>query len=344
MGLPLPDRPRILLIRLSAVGDVANCLPAAAALRAHLPLARLAWAVDDRFADLVACAPDVDEILRFPRRGTPAAVAAFLASLREHGFDAAVDLHGNARSGLVAWASRAPIRLGFAHPASREGNAIWTTHRLKVDGALPHRTDRSLALLSLLGVPPAPPRWHLRPPERAARTAAAWLADAGVPEPFVAIHPGASAKGRYKQWAAERFARLADDLIADGHRVVFFRGPGEEETLAAVGRAMTRTLVATPVFALDAALAFLARARLVVGSDSGPVHLAHALGRPTVAIFGPKDPRQYGPRGRFHHAIYRALPCSPCRNTSCPHRRCLDLVSAEEVTAAARDILAVSTA
>ncbi len=348
MHIPLPPSPRILLIRLSAVGDIANCLPAAAALKARFPAASLAWAADERTRPLLEACPDVDEILSFPRSprdGASLAVrlAFFFRDLRARSFDAAIDLHGNARSGLVSWCSGAPVRLGFSRETSREGNQIFSTHRVSPPPGTRHRTLRSLALLEPLGIPPDPPGSKLVPSEASCRTARAWL-DRHTPGPgrFLVLHPGASAKGTYKRWPAERFAKLAAALMQEGFAVVLFKGPGEDSIIREASRGLPPDIPVTPAWSLVEALAFLAAARLVIGSDSGPVHLAAACGTPAVVIFGPKDPAQYSPLAAAHRAVYRALPCSPCRRLDCPHRRCLDLVSVEEVLDNVRKALAPS--
>ncbi len=336
MHIDLPANPRLLLVRLSAIGDIANCLPAAAALRDRFPAARITWVADERMLPLLAASPDVDAFLPFPRgardgSGLAARLASFFRNLKEQPFDAAIDLHGNFRSGLVAWSSRAPVRIGFTADVSREGNAVWLTHRVAMPAGTRHRTAQALALLAPLGIKPDRPRFRLAPDPAAAGNVRAWIDREFGTAPFLAIHPGASAKGAYKRWPADRFGILARSLADAGRPVALFRGPGEDpvidETVAAAGRPFP----VTPVFPLAETLAFLSRARLVIGSDSGPVNLAHALGRPVVAIFGPKDPAQYGPGAFPHRAVYRALPCSPCRDLDCPRRYCLDGISVEDV-------------
>lgn len=330
-------RPRVLLIRLSAIGDVADCLPAAVALRRTLPGAYIGWAVDARASALLAGVDAIDTVLVFPRR-----LSASLFRLREQAFDVAVDFHGNARSGLLARASGAPRRIGLAPPYSHEGNRFWMTETValpSLPSAVRHRTLRAIAALGPLGVPlelPSPP-FRLAVDPAAAEAVAAWRAEAfGHPDaPFILLHAGASPKGDYKRWPADRFAMLADRLIDRGHRVAFFQGPHERKILPGLAVRMRHPLVATPLFPLAEGIAAIQAARCVVGSDSGPLHIAHGLGRPTVDLFGPKDPADYGPLTEAHRVVYHPLPCSPCRNTTCPHRRCLDLVTVDEVESAA---------
>lgn len=343
-AIPLPDAPRVLVVRLSAIGDIANCLPAAAALRDRFPDARISWAADERAVPLLAAAPDVDEILPFPRGGAKGTgrlerLARFFLDLKGLPFDAAIDLHGNFRSGLVAWGSHAPVRIGFDRPVSREANGIWLTHRIPMPEGVLHRTERALALLAPLGIAAPRPVFRLSPERSPQPGVAAWIRGQFGESPFVVVHPGASAKGTYKRWPADRFGRVAAALADRGRPVVFFRGPGEDEVVAQAQGAAGRPIPTTPVFTLAQTLAFLARARLVIGSDSGPVHLAHALGRPVVAVFGPKDPAQYGPSVSPHRSIYRALPCSPCRDLACPRRFCLETIPEEEVLRSAEELL-----
>lgn len=344
MRISLPENPRLLLIRLSAIGDIANCLPAAAALRDRFPGIRISWAADERAAPLLAASPDIDAFLPFPRdarngNGLASRLASFFRNLKEQPFDVAIDLHGNARSGLAAWTSRAPVRIGFKSDISREANGMWLTHRVAMPAGTRHRTAQALALLAPLGVFPPSPVFRIVPSTAAMEAIRPWIDRTFGRFPFLVIHPGASAKGGYKRWPADRFGRLARSLADAGHPVAFFQGPGEVDVVAEAARELSRPVPVTPVFPLAEALAFLSRARLVIGSDSGPVNLAHALGRPVVAIFGPKDPAQYGPGAFPHRAVYRALPCSPCRDLDCPRRYCLEGISVKEVLQNTNDLL-----
>lgn len=316
------------------------------ALRDAFPGAHLAWAVDDRFEGLFSCVEGIDRLFVYPRRARGAErlrrVAALISDLRGDGFDAAIDLHGNARSGLLAWASGAPLRIGFDGSISREGNALWLNRRPAFSPDPLHRTLRALLLAREAGAAEGPPRSPLRVPAPAAAAAGLWLKSAVGDDPFLLLHAGSSAspKGRFKRWAPERFAALADRLSGRGHRIVLFRGPGDEATLAEVRGRMRAPWIETPPFPLPEALEVLSRARVAVGSDSGPMHLAAALGTPAVVVFGPKDPAHYGPIAGPHRSLYHPLPCSPCRNTACPHLRCLELVTVEEAEAAVEDLLA----
>ena len=340
MAFDLPSRPRILVIRLSSLGDVLACLPAAGALRRRFPDARISWAVDDRFEGLVRHAAAVDAILPFPRRGGAAAAAGFLHRLSERTFDLAIDLHGNLRSGLTAWFSRAPVRLGHPPGRSREANRLFITARPDADPSVRHRSHRTAAILSLLGgtVDLAPQRLV---PDPALRRAALERIARDLPGAgkLAILHPGSSPKGAYKRWPADRFAELAGRLHARGTRILWFGGPDDAE----LARRLQARLDGPSAFAapegIDGTIALLSAADLYVGSDSGPAYLAQAAGVPTAILFGPKDPADYGPLSDLKASVYHPLPCSPCRNIACPHVRCMDLISVDEMERKAMALL-----
>lgn len=332
----------MLIVRLSALGDVVHALPVLAALRQRQPGFRIDWAVDDRSAGLLQGHPDLQRVVVLPRKGLGGAagwlrgvgpLARFAGLLREGDYDLALDLQGNLKSGLVARLSGARCVLGAARRHTREANHLWLSRGLDLPATAQHKVERNLALLgAVLGEPLAwaAPSLGLSPAEQedAARAAAA----AGLPgQGFVVLHAGSSGFGAFKRWPADRYAALARRLGTPAQPVALTCGPGEEPLVGEVERqAGGHALrVATPGLRVLAAL--LSRARLVIGGDTGPLHLAAALGVPVLGIYGPKDPATYGPYGRRADGSAGLLPtvvqpdvaCRPCTLRRCSAPICL---------------------
>ncbi|MBI5369390.1 MAG: glycosyltransferase family 9 protein [Planctomycetes bacterium] len=339
-GLRNPER--ILILRLSAVGDCLHTLPALHALRRHFPDAHIAWRVEAKARGAVEGQPGLDEVIVVERRGwrdawqarRPAQLAAALGRhvgrLRAGRFDWGIDFQGNLTSGLHLAAAGIPCRIGFAAGACREGNQLFTNHHVHPGPARQHRIDKNLALLRGLGLAVDGPKLGFALGAEAQARIDPWLAATLPPGArFVAFHPSTSAFGAYKRWSPAAFARLGDLARARlGVEVVVTWGPGEEELAAQVAGLMQPAgHVACRTASLGELGALLARAAAFVGSDSAPLHLAAALGVPTVALFGPKDPVIYGPYRTRSEILWKGIPCSPCRYRRCPYPDCMKLIT-----------------
>lgn len=254
------------------------------------------------------------------------------------GFSEAWLLPNSFRSAIVPYLARIPERIGYAS----DGRAALLTAALP----LPPRTDHQLRdydpLLRSRGVEPDPHPPRLPIPAGAADLADAALSGAGLLRDgsLVLIAPGA-AFGWTKRWPPDRFGRLAVDLAARGRACAVVIGPGEEPLAAEVCRASSATL---PVLGADldpvGVAALAARASVVVANDSGPMHLAAAVGTPVVALFGPTDPGRTGPTGAPSEVLDRYVFCSPCYLKECPYRHeCLREISVEAVVGAVERLL-----
>lgn len=324
---------RILVLRYSALGDVVLATSILAPLRARFPEARIEWATDALYAPLLEGLPEVAEVHRL-ERGNGGAV--LLRDRLRRRFDLAIDLQNKLRSRLIARAA-APERITFKRrSAGRALLALFGSDRPLVRA---HATQLYAEALAPLGIgAPGPMRIHL------SRTAQAVAEDALAPVrgPAVALAPGA--RWATKRWPPERFAEVADALAAQGYAIVLAGGPGDREAFAAF-RAATRAPVAADLSPLpvDALAAAIGRVKLLVACDSGPVHLAGAVGTPALALFGPTSAVRWGPLppGR---ALSLGMGCAPCSNhggETCPegHHRCMADLGAEQVVAAARELL-----
>jgi len=327
----------ILVVRYSALGDVVLATSVIEPLRARFPAARIEWVTAPALAPLLEGLPGIAAV--HPLGGGLAGARALARSLRGR-FDLAIDLQNKIRSALVARAA-APARIAFRRRTAMQALQALLGRDPPLRG--PPATVRYAEALAPLGIAaPGPVRVAL--PAAARERAAALLA--GVPRPRVAVAPGAS--NATKRWPAERHAAVAAALARRGAAVVLAGGPMDRPALDAFTAALAAAgappasadLTTLPVPDLAAALAGV---DLLVAGDSGPVHLATAVGTPALALFGPTSPERWGPPppGR---ALSLSLECAPGSNHGgdrCPlgHHRCMQDLAAATVIAAAEEML-----
>lgn len=345
---------RILLVMLSRLGDVIFSLPTLAALRRRFPDAHIAWVVEDRCADLLARHPLLDEVIVFERRrltedlrrgrlGTVLRdLRAFRRRLRAGAFDLAIDLQALAKSALIAWASGAPARLGSPSTYGMRELSFLFSRPVPSDTDSPHVVDRHLAVARALGARTEPVEFPL-PPLRPEETdwVNQWFEARGCARDarIVVIHPAATWQSR--RWPRARYAQLVDLLIRRHGVLPVFIGRAVEVPLVEeiLGLMEEPALNAAGETSLLQLAALITRARLYIGNDAGPLHLAVALGTPIVAIYGPSDPLKTGPYGRLAGVVRQRIWCAPCRVRRCLAMTCQDLVGVPHVLAAAEEQL-----
>jgi heptosyltransferase-1 len=349
---------RVLFIRLSALGDVVNTLPALAALRAARPDVAIDWVVDDRFAGVLAEVEGIAEVIPYPRtalrRPTPGALFALLRHvrrLRSERYAAAIDFQGNLKGALQLRTARSQRAIGAS--AAREGVHRFYRERVPVSRDL-HRAQRALALLAPLGVDPCesdPFATHLprrllptfRIDAEAAMRVDGALGGRDPKRPLVLLHPGTSKFGAFKRWPAEHFAAAARALVAErGIDVSVTCGPGEEALARGIVAAAEGVAFVPPVGGLEGLVELLRRATVFVAADSGPLHLAAALDVRTVGLFGPKDPTIYAPPWEHATIVRQAPPCAPCSLRRCDDPICMTRLPEAAVIAAVRAQLAAA--
>jgi lipopolysaccharide heptosyltransferase II len=348
----------ILVIRLSALGDVLFTLPAVHALRRARPGLAVDWLVEERAASLLDLYPGIrrrivwrraefSRRLRSPRRWPAAALelARHLGALRETRYDCVLDFQGNLKSGFQALLARGRRCIGLDREHSREGSWLLRREKAALPAGPMHRVEAALALVRALepavAEPAAAPPLDL--PAASREFALRALREAGLSQdPFVVLHPGTSAFGAFKRWRPDRHANLADLLFARrGLRALVTWGPGEEELASSVvaGTKQGGAALSPRTGSLADLAGLLARARLTIASDSAALHLAAFLGTPVVALYGPKDPRLYGPRFAPARIVHTWLPCSPCTRRECPDVLCMEEITVRQVFEAACDLL-----
>jgi lipopolysaccharide heptosyltransferase I len=352
-----PDGERILLVRLSSLGDVLQCLHALADLRASRPAASIHWLVEDRCASVLAGHPMLDGVLVFERRALvhdlrrpwlwPRAalrLAGLRRSLRAIRPTVAVDLQGNMKGALLTRLSGAPRRIGLAAGhGTKEMAHRFATETVALPAPPVHRADRARALLAPLGLRAGSGTAAVAGVADQGPWAGERLREMGIePGRFAVLHPGTSRRGAAKRWPADRWAELARELRSrHGLRVLLTTGRGEESIADEVSRLSGGAAERAPADRSLAQLgALLSRAALVVGADTGPVHMAALLGVPTVAIYGPKDPAVYAPRGPRVGVVWKQVWCSPCRLRRCDDPVCMSTLRLDEVLPAVDAVLA----
>lgn len=316
----LPRGGRVLIVRLSALGDVLFALETVAALRRDRPDVKIDFLVEDRFARLLDDHPQIDRVITYPRRQR-LRIPGALWRLRRTRYDVALDLHGIQKSAMHMLACRARTKVGPAAPASREGAAISYNLTVPMPSPPPHRAEVGHALLAAIGLSGTPCA-----PTIATSAPAPAVLD-GVPRPRVMLHPGTSAFATFKRWPSDRFAELARRLAARGVGVVVGFGPGERALASpALAAAPGSRAVDGETLGLAGIAGVMQECDVVVAADTGPLHLAATVGARCVAVFGPKDPARYAPRAhgeRAHEILFHEVPCRPCKRRACASPQCV---------------------
>ncbi len=314
----------VALVKLSSLGDVVHALPVAATLRARVPQARITWIVERREAAVLAGHPALERVVtvdtrRWRRARTPAALGESARAV------VAIRL---IKSGLLVRLTRAPLRIGFDQRWCREPlNVLATNRRVAPPIEARHVVDQYLSLLGALGIDGRVLEFRLPSDPAAEARMDEFFAGAGLKprDRVVVLNPGAGRPD--KRWPLERFRALAGVLTAaHGARVIVVWGPGEEADARAVAGTVASHVLLAPPTDLLALIALLRRAGVVVAADTGPLHLAAALGTPCVGLYGPTRAERNGPYGAGH----RTLQASDGR---------VETIDVESVAAATRELL-----
>jgi heptosyltransferase-1 len=333
------DHPRFLIVRLSAIGDVIQALPLACALREHFPKAYIAWAVEGRAGTLLEGHPAVSELIRLQRGWlkSPRGVWRLRWHLRSRRFDVALEAQGLLRAAILAWLSGARRRIGFGRPWGRELTPWLNTE--VVDTGDVHIIERNLQLLRPLGI--AAPRVRFDLPERESdrRAADVMLQAMRIGGEFVLINPGAGWPS--KLWPAARYAAVAEYLGKKWNLPALIVWAGQTERRLAeeiVAAAPENTRLAPETSLLQLA-ALARRARLFIGSDTGPLHLAAATGTPCVGLYGPWPAKRHGPYGPGHVWVQKAFFEGPTRRRRHAPKTYMEAIQIDDVCRACEEIL-----
>ena len=332
----------ILIVKLSAIGDVIHTLPSLAALRRCYPQAHISWVVEEAAADLLADHPMLDRVLvsrrkrwmRDLREGRSRASALreireFLRALRDRPYDLVIDFHGLFKSAVLVFLSGGKRRLGY--DSLQEGSGLVLNERIPED-MNKHAVDRYLDLPRHLGCETGEPEFPIALQEPHFERVAALLASFAVDTSrgFVAVSP--VAYWETKLWDEAKFAAVCDRIVRELGLPVVFTGESPAGPIARIRALMQAPSASAAGETTLRELAALYReASVLLTTDSGPMHLAAAVGTPVVALFGPTSPERTGPYGEGHVVIRRGMDCSPCFRKACETLQCMKSITVDEV-------------
>jgi heptosyltransferase-1 len=318
---------RIALLKPSALGDIIHSLPVLTALRQRYPHAHITWVVNQVYEPLLRGHHDLDDILPFDRRashrGWRAAAASwlhFLGELRRRRFDLVIDLQGLCRTAVMALATGAKRRVGLS--TAREGATwVYTDVVAVADFHARHAVDRGWRIAEAFGVGDVPKEFHVPIPDEARRWADETMRQ--CPRPWLVLGPGS--RWATKRWRPAHFAVLAARVQSEFGGTVFFVGGDDETPLAEAVRArlIGPTLDLTGRTTLPQMAALLERADVMVANDTGPLHLAAALGRPVVAPYTCTRVRRNGPYGCARGAVETTVRCGGSYIKRCSRMVCM---------------------
>ena len=334
---------KVLLLKPSSLGDVVHALPVLRLLKLHLPHAQVYWWINAELVPLLEHDPDLAGLFPFQRRGWASlprwhARLEQIQEMRSHRFDWVIDLQGLARSAIHAWLARGDLTIGL--DSGREGAVA--LYDLAVPRPAPdsHAVDWYLAAAAQLGIPTN------RPFD--------WLPAPANPTPppnwqsghrWITLVPGA--RWLNKRWPAESFAKVVKQLSRQHSDLRFaIIGSSSDHALGATIQAANpgTSINLAGATSLPEMIEWLRRSELCITNDTGPMHLAAALRRPVVALFGPTNPARTGPYQQLHRVLRVPLPCAPCLKASCSrpiHMECLHALTPETVVAHTHHLLAI---
>jgi lipopolysaccharide heptosyltransferase I len=331
--------PRILIVRLSAIGDCIHGLPVLCALRNALPSAHLSWVVEGRTADLLRCHPALNAVVQLPRRWLKSPVAVWRArrQLRALRPDVAIDLQGLTKSAIAGWLSGAPTRIGFD---GRDGRELSTRlNNTLSEPLMTHVIDRNLELLQPLGIVPDEVRFGLPAFDKDAPAVGRFVRDRGLGGGFALLNVGAGWPS--KRWPADRFADVAR-YLGERYQVRSVVAWGGDEERHSADRVIVNAggfaHMAPPTTLVELG-ALCQRAKLFIGCDTGPLHLAAAVDTPCIGLYGATSFRRNGPYGEKHISLQKMLLQGGSRERRNAGDAAMRAISVEDVCAACDDLL-----
>jgi len=336
---------KVLIVRLSSLGDIIHTLPAFAALRANLPDAEITWLVEDKGREVLELVPGLDRIVSVSAkkwgwfsRALRRELRRVAASIRERD-QTALDFQGLIKSGLLTWLSRARRRVGFARSDLREPLAgIFYNRQAPAFAPGGHVIAKNLNLLKSLNIKVEKYKFPLDIPPELREQVRSKLEPLGIAgnEPLVVLNVGAA--WETKRWPADHWSSLVDELSSLRIFFLLLWGSETERSLAREISLQTGIPI-SPFFSLQEVMALLREADLVVSGDTFALQAACALSRPVVALFGPTNPGRNGPFREEDKVAFHPLPCSHCYRRTCPQVKCMTAISPEEVASLCRERL-----
>jgi lipopolysaccharide heptosyltransferase II len=315
----------ILILKPSSLGDVVQALPVLRLLKQHYPQSEIFWWIDSNLAPLLEHDRDLHGIFHFKRKRWSSPLRwnemfRSIREMREKKFDLVIDLQGLARSGTFAWLANGNLTIGVED--RREGASGFYDIAVPRPSPKTHAVDWYLAVLKALEIP-VHKNFEWLPARAEIQCAVKKIA--GANSRWIAINPGA--RWANKRWPAEYFAQLVRQLAAKNTDARFVVLGGKEDRIIAdiiSNAAPDRCLNLAGKTSLPELVEWIRHSEFIVTNDTGPMHIAAALGKPVFALFGPTDPRRTGPYGQIQNVLRISLPCSPCMKDFCTYARPLE--------------------
>ncbi len=348
MRKPFPnyDPHSLLIMRLSSLGDILHVLPAYKALRENLHFTRIYWVVDEQYQEMIEDLPGLKEALPFDRKNTSKKLKAlttfwsaigiiwsFIKLLRSKKFSGSLDFHGLFRSGLFASASGTRRRLAFR--SWREGNRLFQNWTKKAPKQKMHVIEKHVEMLKMMGIEAKPERMELPVPDEAKKEIETYLIKNGIAhKKYVLIFP--TSRKKIKQWSIEGYAETARRIKKEmGLTPLIVQDLEQKEFADKIAHASGADIKVTPLFMVKALAELSKHAAFAVGCDTGPLHLAAAMGTPVVGIYGPTDPEIFGPYWEPNRVVQHKPDCNrKCwkrRNREDARCECLEALGPDKV-------------
>jgi len=338
----------ILIIKLSAIGDVIHTIPSLIALRKAYPNANISWVIEETASPIVKENPYIDTLI-ISRRKTWAEnlkkgkhlpetfreIRMFIRKLRQRPYDIVIDFNGLLKSALLVFISRSHRKIGY--DSFQELSGLFYNEKIYENMDI-HAVDRYLDFVRYLGIECDNPEFLLPVSQTERETVDKLLFNAGFSrnKKFIAISPMSFA-GETRLWYEDRFATLADRIIKELKTEVVFTGNRSGGMIDRINSMMTNKALNLEGKTSLLELAHLYKqAKLLITPDSGPMHIAAAVGTPVIALFAPSAFWRTGPYGPSHTIISVNLPCSPCFLKKCPTKKCMEDISVDHVFAAVK--------
>lgn len=333
------ENKKILIIKPSSLGDIIHAMPCALAIKKSFVNARISWLVKKEFAFILEGMPELEEIITWDyqrwRKGNIFAKISYLLEMRKQlkakQFDLVLDLQGLFKSTLLALLTACSRK--YVYSDAREGSAVFSK-RIVGENAHDHVVQRYLDVVRYFGVQIVEPEFYLPITPKARDTVAKLLKQQGI-EDFVVLLP--ATRLATKEWLLERYAQLAERLLTNGDNVLIVGSSADNDKAAYIlthsksENTIGKILDMTGKTDLKELMALLERSKIVIGGDTGPLHMAVAAGSKVIGLFGQREPFRSGPYGKSNISIWKPPSCAPCRKKVCADLLCMKAIDVEDV-------------